>query len=76
MASELFAGLHDKKKPKVEFYLDNKQAGGQEWRWRLWLSSDIVAASSEGYSSKAEARENFLKIEKHIQYLRENDMLG
>jgi len=34
------------------------------------MSSDEVAASSEGYSSLAAAKENFLKIEQHIQWLR------
>lgn len=59
------------KKPRVEFYQDKSKPPHKEWWWRLYFSSDIVAASSEGYSNKREAIENFLKIEKHIQYIRE-----
>lgn len=68
--------LFKNKKPRVEFYEDIKTSNSkQRYRWRLYFSSDIVAASSEGYSSKAEALENFIKIEQHIKYLRENNLI-
>lgn len=31
---------------------------GSEWRWRLWSSSSIIAASSEGYDRQARAIAN------------------
>jgi uncharacterized protein YegP (UPF0339 family) len=65
--------LYAHKQPKVEFYQDKTLPPNKGWRWRLSFSSDIVAASSEGYASKAEAKENFLKIEHHIRYLREHN---
>ena len=55
------------KKPRVEFYVGNDK---KNW-WRLWFSSDIVCASSQGYATEALAKENFLKVEEHIKFLRE-----
>jgi uncharacterized protein YegP (UPF0339 family) len=66
---------YQNKEPKVEFYQDKSKPPNKEWWWKLWFSSDIVAASSEGYSSKAEAKENFLKIEQHIKFLRDNNRI-
>jgi hypothetical protein len=59
------------KKPKVEFYPNITANPKQRWRWRLWMSSDEIAASSEGYESKEGAITNFLKIEEHIRTIRE-----
>ncbi len=63
--------LYNAKKPKVEFYQDS----AQKWRWHLYFSSDIVDSSSQGYATKELAKENLLKIELHIKYLRENNMI-
>lgn len=64
-----------KSNPRLEF-LDNSETNSkQRYRWRIWESSDIVAASSEGYSSIALAKENLLSIEQHIKWLRENNKI-
>lgn len=73
--SNPFSKIRIIKTPKVEFYQDKKQPPNKEWWWRLWYSSDIVAASSEGYKNESEAKENFKKIEEHIRYLRENNKI-
>jgi uncharacterized protein YegP (UPF0339 family) len=61
------------KQPKVVFYDHGESNPSQRYRWTLFMSSDKVAASSEGYSSAQLAKENFLKIEKHIEWLRTNN---
>jgi uncharacterized protein YegP (UPF0339 family) len=66
------AKLRVTKSPRVEFYQDAKK----EYRWRLFYSSDEVAASSEGYKNKQDAIDNFLKIEQHIKWLRENGKIS
>lgn len=62
---------YSNKKPRVNFYVGND---GKNW-WQLWFSSDIVCASSQGYSTPAEAKENFRKVESHIKWLRENNQI-
>lgn len=84
MANSLFSGglagglfgnnPYSAKEPKVEFYQD-KTKPNKQWRWRLFFSSDEVAATSEGYHSEAAAKENFLKIEQHIKFLRERNRI-
>jgi hypothetical protein len=66
-------GAYDNKQPKVVFTDSNVTGSSQRYRWKLFMSSDEVAASSEGYSSLSAAKENFLKIEQHIQWLRTNN---
>lgn len=67
--SGLFGGNpYQHKVPSVKIYEDAKR----EWRWKLFFSSDEVAASTEGYKNKQDAIDNFLKIEQHIKWLREN----
>lgn len=65
------AALLSFKAPKLEIYEDS----AKQWRWRIYKSSDIVAASTEGYSSKQKAIDNILAIEQHIKYLRENNKI-
>lgn len=77
-ASGLLAGMKNPyayKEPKVEFFQDKSKPPNKEWWWRLYFSSDIVAASSEGYSSRSEAKDNFLKIEQHIKFLKEKNRI-
>jgi len=62
---------YSSKKPRVDFYVG---ADGKNW-WRLWFSSDVVCASSQGYYSPSEAKENFRKVESHIKWLRENNQI-
>lgn len=57
--------------PKLEIKTD---ANGK-WRWHISVSSDIVAASSQGYATKELAKENLLKLEQHIKYLREKNLI-
>lgn len=75
-ASGLMGGMQNRyasKEPRVEFFQDKSKPPNKEWWWRLYFSSDIVASSSEGYSTRAAAKENFLKIEQHIKFLRERN---
>lgn len=73
----IFSGMsnsilnYQSKKPRVDFYVGDNN---KHW-WRLWFSSDIVCASSQGYSTESEAKENFVKIESHIRWLRENEKI-
>jgi uncharacterized protein YegP (UPF0339 family) len=53
------------KKPQLEIYEDNKEPT-KKWRWKITMSSDIVAASTQGYSTRAECVENIKKIGNHI----------
>ena len=41
------------KKPNPRFEVYRDDLG--EWRWRLWSSSDVIADSGQGYSTKAHA---------------------
>ena len=55
---------------KIEYYKDARR----EWRWRIKARNGcIVAASSEGYRRRANARANLRKllhlIEKHYAYV-------
>jgi hypothetical protein len=86
MAKSLFGGAstgligsmlnpYASKEPKVEFYQDKSKPPNKEWWWRLFFSADIVASSSEGYHSLDAAKENFLKIEQHIKFLRERNRI-
>jgi len=40
------------RKPRIEIYEDSKEPKNK-WRWRIWMSSDIIGASSQGYSTRA-----------------------
>lgn len=53
------------KKPRFEIYEDNKEPL-KKYRWRIWMSSDIVGASSQGYSTRALCLENVKKLSNHI----------
>ncbi|RYG08473.1 MAG: hypothetical protein EOO07_25575 [Chitinophagaceae bacterium] len=76
LASGLLGAMYDNKQPRVEFFQDKKLPPNKEWRWQIWFSSDIVAASSEGYATLAAAKENLLNIENHIRWLRENGKIN
>jgi len=45
--------------PAYELYQDK----ADEWRWRLTSGGDIIADSSEGYSSKSSAKEAIGRIQ-------------
>lgn len=61
--SSIFGGNpYLNKQPKLDIYEDvNKK-----WRWRIYMSSDIVASSSEGYSTRTLCIDNLKKIANHI----------
>ncbi|TRX00398.1 YegP family protein [Flavobacterium gawalongense] len=58
--------------PKFEIYQNENT---KEWYWRIKVGSDIVASSSEGYKNHSECLKNVTSVEKHIKYLRENDLI-
>lgn len=58
-------------KPTLEIYQDSKD----EWRWRIKVRSEIIAASTEGYKNRKDCLDNILNVEKRIQYLRENNLI-
>lgn len=72
MSNNPFVRIKVARTPRVEFYEDAKK----EWRWKLFMSSDEVAAATEGYKNKQEAIDNFLKIEQHIKWLKENGKIS
>lgn len=52
--------------PRLDIYEVNGKDGKKEFWWRIYMSSDIVAASSEGYSTRAFCIDNLKKIANHI----------
>ena len=58
-------GAYQNKEPRLDLYEDNKEPKGK-FRWRIWMSSDIVAASTQGYATKELRTENLKKIANHI----------
>jgi uncharacterized protein YegP (UPF0339 family) len=54
------------KQPRLEIYTSTTKLGTTEFWWRIYMSSDIVAASSEGYSTRALCIDNLKKIANHI----------
>ena len=59
------------KTPKLEIYEDHKG----EWRWKISMSSDEVAASTEGYSSKQVCIDNLKKLPSYIATLEKQGLL-
>lgn len=57
------------KQPRLEIYPSTSSSGKTEFRWRIYMSSDIVAASSEGYATRALCIDNLKKIANHIVQL-------
>lgn len=70
----LLAEAHAAKQPRFDIYEDVKEPT-HKWRWRIWMSSDIVAASSQGYKTKSEALENVKKVRDHITTLEQQGKL-
>jgi uncharacterized protein YegP (UPF0339 family) len=67
--------IHKKREPRIEYIDDVSANPKQRYRWRIWASSDIIAASSEGYESLNAAKENIKDIGKYIQALIDNGKL-
>ena len=50
------------KQPRLNIYQD----ANKKWRWQIFMSSDEVAASTQGYAAKSECIDNLKKIANHI----------
>jgi|GEM_PF-2651138 len=68
--------IPQKKEPKIEIYdTYNAYTKSSQWRWRITVSSDIVAASTESYYNRKDCIDNLLSLENYIRQLREKDMI-
>ena len=61
--------------PRLEVYEDKAKPPGKQWWWRIWISSNIIAASSEGYKNRVDCLDNIKNVEQRIKYLRENNLI-
>ena len=50
------------KVPRLNIYED----ANKKWRWQVFMSSDEVGASTQGYANKSECIDNLKKIANHI----------
>ena len=66
--SLLNAFLNANRKPRFEIYEDHKEPE-KKWRWRIMMSSDIIGASTQGYSSKALCLSNVKNLGNYIKEL-------
>lgn len=66
--------IYGSKEPKFTIYEDSKEPVNK-FRWRITMSSDIVAASSQGYKDRSTCLENAKKIMEHLQWLNTNKKL-
>ncbi len=62
------------KKPRFEIYTDAKEPVNK-FRWRIYMSSDIVAASTQGYATRALCLENAKAVGRHIAELEKEGKL-
>lgn len=62
MSAGLRVDLYRKTTYTDGWHLDVVYPNGSEWRWRLWSSSSIIAASSEGYDRQARAIGNLENV--------------
>lgn len=53
------------KQPRLDIYQD----ANKKWRWRIFMSSDEVGASTQGYVNKSECIDNLKKIASHVSEL-------
>ena len=53
------------KKPKFEIFQDEKEPINK-YRWRIFMSSDEVAASSQGYVTRQLALQNAKSVMNHF----------
>ncbi|MDQ6903246.1 MAG: hypothetical protein M3139_09570 [Bacteroidota bacterium] len=67
--------LYENKKPRVEFYQNNSASASQRYRWRLMISDNEVATSSDGTDNRKNSVDDFMAIENYIRYLRENGLI-
>jgi uncharacterized protein YegP (UPF0339 family) len=62
------------KKPRFEIYEDTKEPKNK-FRWHIKMSSDIVAASSQGYATRSGCLENAKSVLSHLQELSKDGKL-
>ncbi len=58
-----------KVQPRLEFYENKEAVRRRRWHWRIVISGDLVAVSTEGYSSKPNAVVNMLETGQHIAWI-------
>ena len=61
----LGAALRLKREPRLIIEEDHKLPK-HKWRWHIFMSSDEVAASTQGYATKELCKENLKNIGKYI----------
>ena len=66
----LLVEAYAKRIPRLDIYEDSKEPVNK-FRWRIWMSSDIVAASSQGYATRALCIANLKSLRSHIDKLEE-----
>lgn len=67
----IIMALEIKINPVLEIYQDSKN----EYRWRIKILGKIVGASTEGYVNKEDCLKNISRVESHIKYFRENNLI-
>lgn len=70
----LGAALTLKREPRLEIYEDHKLPKNK-WRWRIFMSSDEVAASTQGYATENLCKENLKSVGKYIASLEQSDKI-
>lgn len=57
--------------PTLKIYKDSDD----EYRWSISILGKTVGASTEGYKNKKDCLNNIKRVEQHIKYFRENDLI-
>lgn len=57
--------------PELKIYQDSKN----EWRWKIKVNGETIAASTEGYINRKDCIDNILNVEKRISQLREKGLI-
>lgn len=66
--SGLVGAFMQMKQPQLKIYEDSKEPT-KKWRWHITMSSDIVAASTQGYATKQGCIDNLKSIKNLIAQL-------
>jgi len=74
LLNDSMLAYYSAKKPRFEIYPDAKEPVNK-FRWRIYRSSDIVAASTQGYASRALCLENVKAVGRHIAELEKEGKL-
>ena len=69
-----FLPPYESKKPQFEIFNDSKQPV-HKFRWHIWMSSDIVAASSQGYTRRELCLQNAKSVMNHLLELNKEGKL-